>query len=322
MWGAGFVTSLLPLAHGHSYVVVLIIAGFLSFIFLKKIDWLRFFLPALILALPQIFAVSTGSQTSIVTFFGWLPGWMKGSTNFFWFWILNLGAFLPLLMIGLIKPGVVSRTQKLFYLPILSLFILPNLFRLAPWEWDNTKIFLYFCVFSAPLVAMVLVDIRQKQKWGLGVAGLLFMILTLSGLLDVFHVAVASNNWVIWDRDAREMGDLIKKSTPPRSVILVAPHINQPVLLSGRQTFMGYTGRLWTHGLSYYERELEVKRMFTEGEAAKDLFVKYGIDYILLGDGEHYWADEQNLVLDENFITSLPLVVQTANKKLYQVSFQ
>lgn len=322
MWGAGFVTALLPLAHGHSYIVVLLLAGLLSLMFLNKKDWVRFYLPAIILALPQVYAVSMDSQTSITTFFGWLPGWMKGSTNFFWFWILNLGAFLPLLIIGLIKPGVMGKSQKLFYLPILSLFILPNIFRLAPWEWDNTKIFLYFCIFSAPIVAMTLVNIWNWSKKGQVFAGALFVVLTLSGLLDVFHVAVASNNWVIWDRDALEMGTLIQQNTPPRSIILVAPHINHPVLLSGRQAFMGYSGRLWTHGLSYYDREQEVKRMYTEGKGARDLFARSGINYILLGDGERHWAEEQNLLLNENFITSLPMIAQTANKKLYQVTFE
>ncbi len=322
MWGAGFITSLLILAHGHSFAVIMMVGGILSFAILNKRDWAIFFIFAILLTIPQVVAVSIGSQTSISAFFGWMPGWMKGDLNFFWFWLLNLGAFLPLLLIGLIVPGIISKTQRLFYLPFLSLFILPNIFRLAPWEWDNTKIFLYFHIFSAPISIMTLVKIGRKHMLGKVSAFLLFIVLTLSGILDVWHVAVASNNWVIWDSDAREMSELIKTNTVPRSVILVAPHINHPVLLSGRQTFMGYTGRLWTHGLSYFEREQEVKRMYTEGIYAKELYTRYGIDYILLGDGERYWAEEQKLVLDENFITTLPLVAETDRKQLYRVSFE
>ena len=48
-----------------------------------------------------------------------------------------------------------------------------------------------------------------------------------------------------------------------RELLLHAPTYNHPVFLSRRKSFMAYPGHLWSGGLSYAEREAEIRRVYS-----------------------------------------------------------
>src|SRR5438309_3232517 len=94
----------------------------------------------------------------------WNPGWVMhdpelGRPTIFQFWFTNFGIFIPLALCLLAiccwrlwKFGI-NRNVKLpekiaFLLPAAAIFISGQLFKFAPWEWDNLKLMIwaYFLV--------------------------------------------------------------------------------------------------------------------------------------------------------------------------------
>ena len=78
-----------------------------------------------------------------------VASWLKRAPYVAWFWLKNTGLFIPLLIVALVwKPDnyLVPRRLLLFYLPFTLCFIVPNFVKLAPWVWDNVKMFFYWWI--------------------------------------------------------------------------------------------------------------------------------------------------------------------------------
>jgi hypothetical protein len=181
MLAAGVVAGLLPLAHAYSFVVMMLMGACLALLFAdwrgarddgstsRAFSWLRlwsslrpwllFAFAASVLAVPQMWWATRDSGVRAGQFFGWSFGWDHGEHNIVWFWIKNTALFIPLLIAALLWRGrgaVVSSRLLRFYAPFLLCFIVPNVYRLSPWVWDNIKILFYWWLASAPLVALLL----------------------------------------------------------------------------------------------------------------------------------------------------------------------
>lgn len=293
MLAAGALAGLLPLVHAHSFIVMMGMGGCLALLFWKHWRaWAVFFAVALLIAAPQMFWATRASAVRAGTFFGWQVGWDHGrESNIAWFWLKNTGLFIPLLVASLGWHGerpVVSKRLGIFYLPFALCFVVPNLYKLSPWVWDNIKVIFYWWVASAPLVALLLSRLWREGARGWraaawrGATVVLLVMLTLAGGLDVWRVVSGQVEQRIFDRDGGRLAELIKRETPPRSLILHAPTYNHPVFLSGRRSPMGYAGHLWTHGLDYAPREADLRRMYAGGAGAAELIERYGIEYVVV----------------------------------------
>ena len=95
------------------------------------------------------------------------------------------------------------------------LFIVSNSIKLAPWEWDNIKVLIYWFVGSIPFVACFLAWLWAKDNLLKGVAVCCLITLTLSGALDVWRVITGAINYKVFDKDAVEIADRIKLNTKP-----------------------------------------------------------------------------------------------------------
>ncbi|HEV3468404.1 MAG TPA: hypothetical protein VG148_03730 [Pyrinomonadaceae bacterium] len=303
MLAAGLVAGLLPLVHAHSFVVMMAMGGCLALLQgalapgggwdetttrarLWEVwrPWAAFFAAALVLAVPQMWWATHGSAVQSGRFFGWELGWDNGEENAVWFWLKNTGVFIPLLLAALVWRGRLTPARLFyFYLPFTLCFVVPNLFKLSPWVWDNIKILLYWWIASAPLVALVLAWLwRRGKAYRLASAALLFA-LTAAGALDVWRAASGAVERQTFDADGLRFAELVKSRTPPRSLILHAPTYNDPVYLTGRRTFLGYPGHIWSHGLDYADREAELRRIYSGGAQAEELLAKNGIEYVVVG---------------------------------------
>ena len=125
------------------------------------------------LAVPQMLWATRGSSVEASRFFGWEFGWAHGQENVVWFWIKNTALFIPLLVAALAWRGrepVVPRRLLFFYLPFALCFVVPNVYRLSPWVWDNIKVLFYWWVASAPLIALLLARLWSRRGRGLRAA--------------------------------------------------------------------------------------------------------------------------------------------------------
>ena len=290
MLASGVLAGMLPLIHIHTFMVVIMIGGCLALTFRTWRLWLAFFIPALAIALPEMLWSIHGSGVHAQNFLGWFPGWDRGDANAIWFWLVNTGAFIPLLIIAIFwktKDGDLVPTYLLrFYLPFVLCFLVPNIIKLAPWGWDNIKVLFYWYLGSAPLVALLL-STWLKQKSGLRWTALaLLASLTLAGALDVVRVVSGMEAFREFDSDGAEIARAIVRQTKPRALVLHAPTFNSPVFLTGRRSLLGYAGTIVSHGLDYRSREDDIRQIYAGAPQARALLQKYGIDYVLVSPME------------------------------------
>jgi hypothetical protein len=317
MIAAGIAAGLLPLAHAHSFVVVMAMGSCLALIQRRWRDWFAFFAAASVIAIPQLWWSTSHSAVRASSFFAWEIGWDRGADNPVWFWFKNTGLFIPTLLAALLFRGkeyLVNRRLLLFYLPFVLCFIVPNFLKMAPWIWDNIKVLYYWWVASAPIVALLLARLWQDNLVRRAAAVLLFVCLTLAGGLDVAGIAMRSAKYEIFDQSGIQFAEWVKSQTAPRALIVHAPVHNEPVFLTGRKSLMGYPGHIWTHGLEFSKRENDVKTIYSGGLRAEQLLRTYDIDYAVVGPLE-------KLVMPVNpqFFSQFEKVGDVGGYQLYKI---
>ncbi|MDQ3221206.1 MAG: hypothetical protein M3Q26_10780 [Acidobacteriota bacterium] len=350
-FAVGLFAGLLPLIHLHSLAILFIVTAFL---FLLKpdrwLEWIAFGIGVSLIAVPQLIWSMSGSASEAGKFFEWHFGWDSRDSNFLWFWFKNTGIVIPFTLLGFYlvflskrsnnatglndaeKSGKAGKKKKLkderlvsnppneardanyFYLPFVFLFLAANSAKLAPWEWDNIKVLIYWFVGSIPFIAFALAWLwRKSTPLKIG-AAFCFIFLILSGALDVWRTVSGQIKNRIFDADAVVIADKIKLRTAPNALFLNAPTYNSAVVLTGRQSLMRYPGHLSSHGIEYAARENDVKIIYSGGPAAAALLQKYGIEYVLISPEER-----NTLRANENFFIQYPVIAEEGQYKVYKV---
>lgn len=305
LFAAGVLAGLLPMLHAHGFFAVMIASGLMALCFFS-LEWLAFFIPVAILAAPQAWWLSgTQVKNSLFKFHLW---WEAGDASPFVFWVVNAGVFISLLLLAMVSSKLSSARQRRFYLPFLAWFVLPNVVLLAPWAWDNIKVFVYWALASVPFVAYALSHLfSQRAIFARMLAAMMLACLLFAGTLDVVRALSPAENTTLFSQADLDAAEAIRNSTPPRARVLHAPIHNSVVALTGRQSLMGYPGHLWTHGIDYGTRETEVQLIYRGGSTASDLLAKHNIDFVVIGPvernqlnaDERYFAQNYRKVVDQ-----------------------
>jgi hypothetical protein len=318
MIAAGVAAGLLPLVHAHSFVVVMAMAGCLALIKIRWREWFVFFAVASAIAIPQLLWSTLNSAVDASSFFAWEVGWDHGKENPLWFWFKNTGLFIPLIFAAVLMKThdyIVPRRVLLFYLPFTLCFIIPNFVKMAPWIWDNIKVLYYWWLASAPIVALLLAKLWRQGRVERVLAVVLFVVVTLSGALDVAGIALPrANEFQVFSPAGIRFAELVKEQTQPRSLVIHAPVHNTPVFLTGRRSLMGYPGHIWTHGLEFVRREGEIKRIYLGSPDADQLLRSYGVEYAVVGPHERTVTP-----INEAFFTKFQKVGEVGDYTLYKI---
>ncbi len=309
---AGAGAGLLPLVHVHSLAVLIAVAAALALLFPPRLDWLRFFAAALLVAAPQALWLAIGSATQAGGFLAWQPGWDSGERNLAWFWLMNAGVFIPALVYGCWRTAPAPLVR--FHLPFWGLFLASNLLRLSPWIWDNIKFLFYWLLASTPIVALVLAKLLRLPKAGRASGALLLLLLVLSGGIDLWRVVSRQIRVRIFDRAAIAFAAELARATPKRALVLRAPTYDAPALLAGRRAVLGYLGHVWSQGLPGGDREKDVKKIYAGAKDAELLLRWYAVDFIQVGPQER-----ELLGFDEGFFERFPVVLRSGPYELRRV---
>jgi len=347
----GLLAGTLPLIHVHSLAVLFIVTAFLFAIRPQKwLDWVMFGIGVVVVAVPELVWTMTGSASDTAKFFGWHFGWDKRTDGFLWFWFKNTGIFIPVLIAGLVfyalhgrekasfesseeqpqkpakkekakkkdEPAVLSRPQivalLLFYIPFGVLFVLSNVIKMAPWEWDNIKVLIYWFVGSIPIVALIIAWGWENIQPIKIAAGVCFVVIVFAGALDVWRTMSGYVKTRVFDADAVEIAEQIKKRTPPNAMFLNAPTYNSAVVLSGRPSVMRYSGHLSSYGIDYGPREADVRRIYEGGGVAGVNLQKYNVEYVLVSPEE-----KNSLKANEEFFKKYTVIAESGAYKVYKV---
>ena len=328
---AGWLTVLLPLIHAHSFVLVGMVGGWLALTQIvknwrKKQDlrkvlsnWTQFFLPMVLVGLPQVGYFYSRSLTQ-EGFVRLMLGWMAegGVGGWIWFWVKNLGVMAGLIMLGW---WMIPKITKSYMLGFWGLFVLANGWLWQPWEWDNTKILIHWYVMAAVLGAVAVVRlIESKKAWWRLVGVGLFGLSIVSGLLDVGRLGQYRQRRLrFFDPIQLELAEWTKENTEPGAVFLTADnHDHWVPVLTGRKILLGFKGWLWTYGIDYGQREKEVRVMFAGGDEAIELLDQHGVNYVVIGPME---KSSKAIKVDEEFFRQrFSVVYQQRSTTIFQVN--
>jgi hypothetical protein len=323
----GVITGFLPLCHTHTFLVGIGVGTCLAILSRNRGAWLSFFVPAILLGATQVWLISHDSAAQFKSFFSFSPGWESGDGNrgqaswpgalpFVWFWLKNTGAMIPLITFAVLSRGVkplVPKPLLFYYLPFLGCFVVPNLVKLAPWTWDNMKVLFYWYLASAPLAALVLARLWREGRWRRALSGMLLISLVFSGTLNLIRVLNRGESYSIFNAEQLAFAESIKQVTPPNALILHAPVHDNPVFLTGRRSFMGYPGHIWTHGIDYGPRDNDIRQIYEGGPSAQELIARYNIQYAVVSPQE-----KSLMKLDDVFFERFEKVTEVGEYRLYK----
>ena len=280
---AGTLTGLTPLFHVHVYLGLGLISGFL-FLLQPRRQWLAFWLPAVLLALPHVLDLLGHASAS--SFLRFQPGWRAHSESvWIWYLLKNMGA--PLL---LIIPAwwAAPPLWRRFYLAFLFLFVCSLLVAVSPNDFDNIKLMYLWYMPTSVLIAAWLVQLASVDRWKLAAKSLataLTILCIASGLLALQHERVSRD--LLFSHEEMTAAKFARENTQPRALFLTAPTLLQPVLsLAGRPVVRANTAWPWSHGYQFGQREADVKSIYAGSDEALSLIRYYGVDYVYFGARE------------------------------------
>ena len=307
-WVEWLLYSTMPLFHLYTFL-------FLSFLLLWWFifgdpNWrghlLRLVLFSLIPATFCVYVVTGFARTSAI---GWQLDWMVGPKDHpVWFWLENFGLFLPASLAMLVyllfpaKPLAHDSKNKLrlLFFPSAVVFAACTVIKFAPWEWDNTKLFMW-----AYLVMMFCLWEGFLGKWhplaqapaifGLFFSGFISLLGGICSNPEGYDIGRASE----WQQVANAT-----RLFPPSAVFAAYPTYNHPVLVSGHRVVMGFPGHLWSHGLNYRPVEEKVIALMNSEEGWQAIAKELGADYLFWGpleetnypDSDRQWEQTCRLV--------------------------
>ena len=326
---AGVVAGVIPVYHVHAYGTVVALAFFWA-LFTRRIQWLGFFIPALVIGVPILLWMWPPANLSVCgdgvslrgycLELGWLSylDWQRDGAiwfgrDFVWFWMRNTSVFIPLLVAAHFLRSWFQTGFVTWFTPMWLWFLVPNVIVLQPWDWDNTKFFIFWALLGSIVVGGLLSRMFQRGLGSAIVATVLLVMLVLAGALDLARASdysVSANQFT--DTRGLEVADWVRGHTSPEAVFVVAPEHNSPIpTLAGRRELIGYPGWLWTYGLpDYVQKGDDDKRILDADASASDLVSKYGVDYVMIGPQEiplgasrAYWDEHGTLVYDNGEYT-------------------
>jgi hypothetical protein len=201
-----------------------------------------------------------------------------------------------------------------FYIPFAALFLICNVARLAPWDWDNIKVLIYWFVGSAPFIGLALAWAWRRNALFKYAAVLCLVVLMLAGAIDVWRTASRQYSTRVFDADGVKVAEQIKQKTPPNALFLNAPTYNTAVALSGRQSLMRYIGHLSSYGINFMERDGELRKIYQGDAVADTLLRKYNIDYVMVSPEE-----KGSVQAKEEYFKKFPVIAESGQYKVYKV---
>ena len=280
-WMEGVLWGALPLVHLHSFVFVSVVFAAWTAGGRRWREAARALAVAFAPAAWSAWQVTDGLRAASLV--GWKAGWMIGGEGALVFLLLNFGLFLPLALAALVVALRRRDREELLVLgPALAAFAALFLVRLAPWEWDNTKVMVWcYLVALPPIEALVLRRVRRGWR-AAAVVGLLF-----SGAVSVAAACLgeAGPLEVLEEAEYAGVCEALRPLGRNERVATAQAH-NHPVALCGQPIVAGYSGHLWSHGLRSGPVEAGLRRLMLGGGDFRAEARSLGARYVFWGPRE------------------------------------
>jgi hypothetical protein len=313
---AGIVAGLLPFAHLGTLLALALIAPFLFLLFPGR-GWVLFFGAWLAVAAPQL-VLQQGGERGVTSAIRLQAGWVAPPDPWPWFWLKNLGWFLPLLALALAARDLLGPPARRFLWAFMPLFAIANLVVFQPWDWDNTKVLVYWFLAVCTLVGALLARTWRRYRSGVVRTLLAGTVATmiLSGLLLNLYQLRGEDRHLLLTSEEVQLASTVRAQTPPRAIFAVGLQHSHPIsTLAGRRVMMGYPGWLWSHGYDYTQRERDLRAIYLFSPDTPRLLRTYGVDYVVIGPNERQELKANEAAFREHY----PMVISTANYEVFKV---
>ena len=261
------------------------IAGiFLGWIFLSDSSTRRTLLGVGLCTLPAFLwlqGLANPSQT-IMFQLGYLAKQPLTLSSIVMYWWANLGLHIFLIPIGIFYAS--RDTRKTLLLPLVAIFLLPNVYRFSPDMINNHKFFNFFIIIGGIFTAhglYVLTSKAQKIAPLVMFCGVLF--LTISGVIDLFPV-INDYKGSVKDFATNADADFFVSQTDSTDIIANSTWFYHPASLAGRSLYSGYTYFTWSYGYDQTRREQQLIAIYEAPtiQQACSLLLASHISYIEL----------------------------------------
>jgi sugar lactone lactonase YvrE len=293
---SGVLLGLLPMWNSAVFIAAAAILGLLFILCPLRLQMLALAITSGVIALPQMFYLSTGSgRAHVPKLLHW--GYTidhPTAANVAKYLGFTFGFKWLLIALALV---FATNLQRRFFLAILSLIAVAFCFQFTIEVLANQK-FLHIWVIIANLfVAFALWRLWHLSLGGTTVPGKLAAIVTTlliipGGIIDFFPVHNTGWSEVTYRNDP--LIDWLKKNTTPRDIFLTDRFVNHPILMAGRRVFYGWPYYAWSAGYDASKRD----RVYTDLFENKDPWKVY---HLLKENGITYVAYD-NAVRQAQFI--------------------
>ena len=307
--------ALFPLLHTHAFVALCFAAtGWVFFSLIRKERQARALVRSLLWVSPFLlweiayFVAGHADYTFRPHFrLGWMtnpnePGGIlldpagKEPMIISWLRLIwqNFGVLLPLFVVGaavliLGYRRCPCRDKLWLFIPgSFLLLLIPNLVKFQAWDFDTNKFFLFATVFEVVVLMMLFGELSKTQP---RLAKVLLVVIVAAaiptGLLDMFArtTLIGPFRAELFDKDSVQVGSWVWTATPPEAVFVTSDnHLNPVNSLGGRSVVLGFKGWLWSHGVSYENRDRAITAFVEAPGAHLDEFGTLGAHYVLLDE--------------------------------------
>ncbi len=325
----------LPLIHTHSYLaLVLLSSGMCLYCVIAAKEkwaafkpWLLYGAIAAALSLPQLiaftFVQATGSDHFLSLWFNWANN--RGNRGlvdtYLWFYLKNVGVPYLLILLALFRRGRSEETRQIRLLAsgAFLIYIVAELFKFQPNEYDNNKLLYVWFLLCLPMAADYAMDLWSAVRHlpGRRVLAALFLGLCFtSSALTVARECVS--DYHAYSAPDIETAEFIRENTPEHSVFVTGnQHLNPVSSLAGRTILCSSDLYLYYHGFNTTQRRAEITAFYENPAANLDLLKRYQVEYIYLSSYER-----SQCLVDEAALESLfPLAFETqgGHNRIFEV---
>lgn len=235
------------------------------------------------------------------------------SPRWWGFWVVNVGIAVPLTAVVVLlaagrrlggRAGAAARrVTNMVPAPLLELFLagaivfaICNVVVFQSWDWDNTKLFVYWYLGLALMLGALAAHWWRRVWPRIGIGAVAASVL-LTGIVVMLRFAPwtppqdqVGGPYTIVSAAEVTMASRVTASTPGDAVFLTFGRPNDPLLAAaGRTAVMGYYGWLWSYGTAFGSRYSDVVHMY-EGCmpsapcTVPELLRRYDVSYVEIDD--------------------------------------
>ena len=323
---AGSGAGRLPLAHLPTLLALAMVTPFLALLLARQPwrlraipwrGWIVFHLVWIAVAVPQLLTQLGGGAGALAAFRLDI-GWVADPDPWWWFWLKNLGLFIPLGLLALGAHRILPPRAHRALLAFMPIFVVANTFAFQPWNWDNHKILIYWFLALTILVAALLVRLWRTSPSTTVRLLLVGVVVTmvLGPALENLDQLQGHGQYRMLTTEQLQIAAEIREVTDPKAMLMGGMEAQDPLMeLTGRRLLMGYWGQLWVSGIAYQQRQADVGTIYTMGPGADDLLRHYQVDYVVIGPDERSTLKANETAFADRF----PVAASTENYRVYDV---